>query len=210
VSPGITPEIARAVAILRSGGHVAFPTDTFYALGADALNGAAVRKVFQAKGRADGRPVPVLLADSADVMRVAREFPPLARALARRYWPGPLTLVLPAAPEMPTEVTAGGGSVGVRVPDHEMARTLIRAFGGPVTGTSANRSGGPPHKDAAGVRAALGGQVETILAGECGGHDAPSTVVDFSRSQPVLLREGAISFRDIAAVAPDVSMKSTP
>lgn len=193
--------------ILRSGGLVAFPTDTFYALGADALNGAAVRKVFEAKGRADGRPVPVLLADPADVLRVAREFPTLARALARRYWPGPLTLVLPATPALPAAVAAGAGSVGVRVPDHELARTLIRAFGGPVTGTSANRSGGPPHKDAGGVRAELGGMLEAILAGECGGHDAPSTVVDFSQTPPVVVREGAVSFRDIAAVVPGVSLK---
>jgi L-threonylcarbamoyladenylate synthase len=196
------------VGILRSGGLVAFPTDTFYALGADALDGAAVRKVFQAKGRADGRPVPVLLADPEDVMKVAREFPALARALARRYWPGPLTLVLPAVLAVPAEVTAGGGSVGVRVPDHELARTLIRAFGGPVTGTSANHSGSPPHKDAEGVRAELGGKIEAIIAGECGGHDAPSTVVDFSRTPPVVLREGAVSFQDIAAVVRGVSLKA--
>jgi L-threonylcarbamoyladenylate synthase len=196
--------IARAADILRAGGLVAFPTDTFYALGADALNPAAVRRVFDAKGRAEARPLPVLVASREGARRVSRSFPEPARLLARRFWPGALTLVLPKHPGVPDEVTAGGGTVGVRVPDNEVALLLLCAFGGPVTGTSANRSGGPPHKAAGAVKRDLAGRVDLILPGECGLHDAPSTVVDFSQSPPVVVREGAVKFEEIAEVVPGV------
>ncbi len=197
--------ITRAAGILTAGGLVAFPTDTFYALGADALNPAAVRRVFESKGRAEGRPVPVLVAGPGDALKVARSFPDSARRLAERFWPGALTLVLPKRPEVPGEITAGGDGVGVRVPDHALAQRLIRAFGGPVTGTSANISGGQPHKHAAGIERELGGTIDLIVPGECGTHGAPSTVVDFTKSPPVVVREGAIRFDDIAALAPGVT-----
>lgn len=186
------------------GGLVAFPTDTFYALGADALDPAAVLKVFEAKGRVEGRPVPVLVARQEDVLKVARSFSESARRLAESFWPGALTLVLPKRPEVPGEITAGSDGVGVRVPDHVLAQRLMRAFGGPVTGTSANISGSHPHKHSAGVGRELGGTIDLILVGECGAHDVPSTVVDLTKSPPIVVREGAIGFDAIAALVPDV------
>ncbi len=206
---GFEALIAAAVKVLRAGGLVAFPTDTYYALGADAMNAAAVERVFAAKGRADGRPVPVLLGGPDGVGAVAREFPPAARDLARRFWPGALTIVLKRDPNVPDQVTAGGDSVGVRVPDHDLARTLLRAFGGPVTGTSANRSGGPPHKSAEAVRADIGAAVGLIITWECGPHNAPSTVVDFSSDPPVIVRQGAISLSDLRSIVPELGHTHT-
>ena len=197
--------IARAVRVLRAGELVAFPTYTYYGLGADVLNEAAVRRGFAAKGRDDGRPLPVLIAGLEDALKVALEFPEPARKLASRYWPGPLTIVLPKRPELPFAVTVGGDSVGLRVPEHEVPRRLVRALGRPITGTSANRSGSPPHKDADGVRADLGDWVELVLAGTCGPHDAPSTVVDFTGRTPVIIRPGAISVAEIQAILPDAA-----
>ena len=196
--------IARAADILAAGGLVAFPTDTFYALGADALNPAAVRKAFEAKGRAETRPMPLLVAGPEDTLKIARSFSEQAQRLAEKFWPGALTIVLPKRPEVPSEITAGGDGVGVRVPDHVLALRLIRAFGGPVCGTSANSSGGQPHKNAAGVEQELGAKMGLIVQGECGTHSAPSTVIDFTKSPPVIVREGAIGFKDIAAFVPNV------
>jgi L-threonylcarbamoyladenylate synthase len=189
--------------VLRAGGVVAFPTDTFYGLGADALNADAVRQVFHAKGRDDRRPLPLLIDGPDDVLKVAREFPEGARRLAEKFWPGPLTIVLPARKEVPGEVTAGTGGVGVRVPDHETPRKLVRMLGRPVTGTSANTSGTPPHKTAAAVRADIGARVDMVLSGACGKHEAPSTVIDFTGAAPRVVRAGAISLAKVRKLVPE-------
>ena len=189
-------EIEEAANLIRSGKLVAFPTDTFYALGANALDGAAVEKLYVAKGRGGDKPVPVLLASAEDVILVASSFPDRARALAERYWPGPLTLVLPARPEVPSRVTGGTGTVGVRVPDHELARRLVSTSRAPVTGTSANLSGNRPCKEAAEVRSQLGKHIDSVLEGKCGPHAEPSTVVDCAIGLRVL-REGAIPAQEI-------------
>jgi L-threonylcarbamoyladenylate synthase len=186
--------IEAAASALRAGGLVAFPTDTFFALGASALNPDAVERLFEAKGRAEANPVPVLIASAADVSSVAEEFTGAARALAEKFWPGPLTLVLPARAEVPRQVTAGTGTIGVRVPAHEIARKLIAAAGVPLTGTSANISGQPPCKTSAEVLGQLGGRLNHILDAPCGSHSAPSTVVDFASGKMRLIREGAITY----------------
>jgi L-threonylcarbamoyladenylate synthase len=189
-----------AAAALRAGRLVAFPTDTFFALGASALDAAAVGRIFKAKGRADGNPVPVLVSSIKDAGMVAASFPYAAAALAKKFWPGALTLVLPARPEVPAEVTAGGSTVGVRVPAHDLARHLISLAGIPVTGTSANISGRPPCKTAGEVLEQLDGRVDHILDAPCGSHTAPSTVVDFASGRMRLIREGAIAYDRLQAV----------
>lgn len=193
----ITDDIAAASQLLASGGVVAFPTDTYYAMGAYALDGDAVSKVFDAKGRASSTPVPVLLPDTRSVDLFAADFPPVAVALADRFWPGALTIVLPALDVVPRIITGGTGTVGLRVPDNETALTLLRAVGAGITGTSANQTGAPPMKFASEVEAAFSEHPGLILTGDCGGHNAPSTVVDVTSGMPRILREGAISTREI-------------
>src|SRR5436309_4141134 len=132
--------IEDAAAILRHGGLVAFPTETVYGLGANALDPAAVARVFEAKGRPAANPLIVHVADAAQVLNVAADWPETAARLAARFWPGPLTLVVPRRPELPDAVTAGGPTVAVRCPNHAVARELIRAAGVPLAAPSANRS----------------------------------------------------------------------
>ncbi len=196
--------IARAARVLARGGLVAFPTDTVYGLGADVMNEAALARLFEAKSRSPGQPVPVLLADLNDVARVAARFPYGARRLASRFWPGPLTLVRRREPGIPALVGGGGGSVGVRVPDHEIPRSIIRALGRPITGTSANTSGFPPHRDARQVEADLGEAVDLVVPGVCGAHEAASTVVDFTGESAVVVRAGPISVAELRAVWPQI------
>lgn len=195
----ITYDIVAACRLLESGGVVAFPTDTFYAMGAHALDGDAVGKVFDAKGRASTTPVPVLIPDVRSVGLFAAEFPPVAVMLAARFWPGALTIVLPAHDSVPRIVTGGTDTVGLRVPNNETALALLSEVDAGITGTSANQSGAPPMKLASEVEAAFNGRPGLILAGDCGGHDAPSTVVTVADGAPRILREGAISPAEIEA-----------
>ncbi|MBI4218920.1 MAG: threonylcarbamoyl-AMP synthase [Chloroflexi bacterium] len=195
--------VRQAVAILIRGGVVAFPTDTVYGLGADIFNVSAVGRLFQAKRRPANRPVPVLLADEADVDFVAREVHADALRLAERFWPGPLTLVLPRRPEVPDIVTGGTDTVGVRVPAHEVPRMLADALGRPITGTSANSSGRPPHVEAEWVERDLGEGVDLVIPGTCGVDRKPSTVVDCTGQVPVIIRTGAISLAQLQSVVPD-------
>jgi len=196
--------IARAACVLARGGLVAFPTDTVYGLGADVMNEEALARLFEAKGRAPTRPVPVLLADADDVEWVAARFPEGARRLGAQFWPGPLTLVLPSKAGVPAMVCGGGDTIGVRVPDHETPRAIARALGRPITGTSANRSGGSPHRDAEGVALDIGEAVDLIVPGTCGAHEAASTVVDFAGEAGVVVREGAIPLAALRAVWPRI------
>ncbi len=182
---------------MRDGLLVAFPTDTFYALGADARNETAVERLRAAKGRREDHPLPVLIADASDLNHVVKEVPDQAGKVVSEYWPGPLTIVLRAAPIICRSVTAGGDTVGVRVPDHNPARDLIRRSGGPVTGTSANRTGTPPARTAAEVAAQLGNAVDYVMPGKCGDYELPSTVVDFTGDTPRILRAGPISKPEI-------------
>jgi L-threonylcarbamoyladenylate synthase len=191
--------LEQAAALLRGGALVAFPTDTVYGVGAIAWDRDAVGKLYVAKLRALEKAIPILLADPEDLDRVARAVSPAARRLAARFWPGPLTIVVPRSGRVPDEVTAGGDGVAVRVPDHPLARALIRAAGAPLATTSANLSGGPNPVTAQEVSAQLAGRIGMILdGGRCPGGVA-STVVDLSGPSPVILRPGPISLGEILA-----------
>jgi L-threonylcarbamoyladenylate synthase len=189
------PGLATAARVLREGGLIAFPTETFYGLGADALSEPAVRRVFAAKGRPADKPLLVLVDSVAMVGRVARDVPPRARALMARYWPGPLTLVLAARDELPPALTAGTGTIGVRLSGHPVARALVAAAGVPVTAPSANPHAAPPPCTADQVLAALGDHLQAILdAGPTPG-GPPSTVLDLTRAPAVVVRAGAVALR---------------
>ncbi len=183
--------LGAAAAVLKHGGVVAFPTETFYALGAAALDRRAVRRIFELKGRPETKPVLVLV-DSIAMAETVAEVGDRARALAVRHWPGALTLVLPALPHVPEEVTAGTGTIGVRVSPHRVAQGLVRALGGPVTAPSANPSGLAPPTTAAGVLAHVEGAIEMVLDGGPTPGGEPSTVLDLTVEPPRILRQGVV------------------
>lgn len=189
--------IRRAACYLSHGKLVALPTDTYYALCADVTNEKALTGVFAAKNRPEDRPLPVFIADLEDLESVARNIPEAARALGAQYWPGPLTLILKRRTDIPARVSAGQDTVGIRVPDHDIPRQVIRHLGRPITGTSANVSGQPPTKEAEETARNLGNSVELVIPGPCGRHELASTVVDMTRNVPVVLREGAISLTEL-------------
>lgn len=184
------PAPRRAVEALRAGQVVVYPTDTVYGLGCDATNPAAVRRVFEIKGRPPDQPVPVLLAEPHQAAELA-ELSEGARRLIRRFWPGPLTLVLPSRGVVAEMVTAGTGTVGLRVPDHPVPRALVRACGFPLVGTSANSTGKPAPVTVPQVLSDLDARVGLVLdGGRLRGR--PSTVVDGTGERPRVLRPGPI------------------
>lgn len=186
-------EIERLAAVLRSGGVVAYPTETFYGLGALARHAAALERLARAKGRPEGKPLPLVAADLAMAEEVA-VVDGLARRLADRFWPGPLTLVMAAREGLPDPVTGGTGTVGIRVPGSEVARALCRAAGGPVVSTSANPSGAPPPAAAADLDPGLVARIDGVLdAGPAPG-GLPSTVVAVEGGRLRLVREGAVAW----------------
>ena len=178
--------------VLLRGGLVAFPTETFYGLGANATDREAVRRVFQMKGRPESKPLLVLVDSVKMAESLALEVSDLARHLMAACWPGPLTLVFRAAPELPVELTAGTGTVGIRVPAHPIALGLVRAAGLPVTAPSANPTGAEPPTTAEHVRRFFEGSIDLILDGGPTPGVRPSTILDVSVSPPRLLREGAL------------------
>ncbi|WP_423223003.1 L-threonylcarbamoyladenylate synthase [Candidatus Amarolinea aalborgensis] len=184
--------LAQAVAVLRAGGLVAFPTDTVYGVGAHAYLPAAIARLYTAKVRPEGKAIPLLLGDAADIERVSCDLPPLTQRLMDAFWPGALTLVVPRNPELPDIVTAGGPTVAVRLPDHPVPRALARALGAPLAATSANLSGQAEAASAADVMAQLAGRIDLLLdGGRCPG-GVPSSVVDLTVQPPVILRQGAL------------------
>ena len=191
----VAPEEAalrEAARVLRRGGLVAFPTETFYGLGAAALDAAAVRRVFDVKGRPSSMPLLVLLDVASSLRHVVADVPERARVLMDRHWPGALTLVFRAAAHLPHELTAGTGTVGVRVPQHAVPRALVAHLGAPVTAPSANRTGADPPTTADDVLAHLRDAVDLVLdAGPTAG-GAPSTVVDVTVEPPRVIRQGAV------------------
>ncbi len=181
-----------AVRVLRDGGLVCYPTDTVYGIGAAAGDDAAVRRLYAVKGRSPDKPLPLLLADVSEAARVA-EVTPLARALATRFWPGALTIVMRKVDSYRSLALAGGETVALRVPDHEFVRRIVRALGEPVTGTSANRSGTRAPVSAAEVAFQMGEMVELIIDGGQSRTRLESTVIDITRDKPEIVREGAVS-----------------
>lgn len=181
-----------------------FPTETVYGLAADALSEAAVRRVFEAKGRMEGHPLPVQVAGIEQLAGVVARVPASAAILARRFWPGPLTLVLEKAKSLSELVTAGTGKVGVRVPDHPVALALLRELETPIVASSANLTGEPPARNAEDAIRQLGGSVAVVLDSGESEIGVASTVVDVTVDPPVILRHGAISdqriFEALAAV----------
>lgn len=192
-------QIEIAVAILRGGGIGAFPTDTVYGLGASPFLEAAVERVFAAKQRPRHLPLPLLLADMAQVFQVVREVSPAAHRLMERFSPGALTLVLPPATSLRPLVTGGSGGVAVRIPDHPVPIALARGLGGPIIGTSANLSGAPSPVTAAEVAEQLADKVDFIINGGRCPLGTESTIIDLT-GVPRLIREGAISRREIEEV----------
>jgi L-threonylcarbamoyladenylate synthase len=184
--------LTEAAALLRAGGLVAFPTETFYGLGAAALQPAAVRRILAVKGRPDGKPLLVLVDSIAMAEGLAAGIPPRGRELMARHWPGALTLVLRARAHVPAEITAGSGTVGVRLSAHPVARALVAALGAPITAPSANPSGLAPPTTAAEVLAHFRGRIELVLDGGPTRGGEPSTVLDVTVEPPRLLRAGAV------------------
>ncbi|MBQ1396541.1 MAG: threonylcarbamoyl-AMP synthase [Eubacterium sp.] len=190
----ITEEnIARAASILRAGGLVAFPTETVYGLGADALNADAVGRVYAAKGRPSDNPMIVHIADPEDLAKLTPAVTEEMRTLAAAFWPGPMTMIVPRVPEVPDTTTGGLSTVGVRLPSDETARALIRAAGCPVAAPSANLSGRPSPTTAAHVVHDLDGRVDAILMGGDCDFGIESSVIDMTGGIPTVLRPGVIT-----------------
>lgn len=199
-----------AVDVLRAGGLVAMPTDTVYGVGVSLGAEGGLSRLFAAKGRPFDRAIVLLVADLEQAGSVG-VLSPAARALAARFWPGGLTLVLPHAPRagLPAELTAGLSTIGVRVPDHESPRALARALG-PLPVTSANLSGQPDARDAAAVMGQLGARIDLILDGGPTRGGVPSTVVDCTGDLARILRVGAIDEAAIAAVLQEAGLAHAP
>ncbi|MBN6740700.1 threonylcarbamoyl-AMP synthase [Acidithiobacillus sp. MC6.1] len=192
--------VQRAAEVLRSGGLVAFPTETVYGLGADAENLAAVARIFAVKGRPADHPLIIHMAHSDNLRRWSRDIPPAAFRLAQRYWPGPLTMILRRACHVPDMVTGGQDTVGLRVPDHPLALALLEVFGGGIAAPSANRFGQVSPTTAAHVREELGDAVDLLLNGGPCRVGIESTILDLSGHQARLLRPGAITIAELEVV----------
>ena len=191
--------IRRGAEVIRAGGLVAFPTETVYGLGADALSDRAVARIFEAKERPRGNPLIVHLASAEALESVAARVPSRARDVAARFWPGPLTLVLPRAGRVPFITTGGLDTVAVRVPSHPVARALIEISGRPIAAPSANRSGRPSPTRAEHVREDLDGRIELILDGGPTPVGVESTVLDISAEPPMLLRPVGVTLEALRA-----------
>ena len=196
----MSAEVRRAAELLRAGGLVAFPTETVYGLGADASSAQAVARLYAVKRRPADHPVIVHFAAADDAFAWAREVPDAARQLARRFWPGPLTLILKRSEKAGDFVTGGQDSVGLRVPSHPVARELLKLFAGGVAAPSANRFGLVSPTTAAHVREDLGADVDLVIEGGPSEVGIESTIVDLSGGAPVLLRPGRISRGDLEKV----------
>lgn len=210
------PDIENAVAVLRGGGLVAFPTETVYGLGADASNPDALGKVFAAKGRPHDHPLIVHVADAVQLANWARVIPPAATLLARKFWPGPLTIILRRAPCVNDLVTGGQDTVALRVPSHPVAQRLLRAFGDGIAAPSANRFGRVSATTAEHVRREFGDAVGCVLDGGAADVGIESTIVDLSGALPALLRPGWITAAQLeqvlgaALAAPDAQSPRAP
>lgn len=186
--------LQEAADIIRDGGLVAFPTETVYGIGADGTDPAAIRRIYEAKGRPESKPILVLVSDRRDLDRLVRCIPGRVQSLMDACWPGPLTLVFPALESVPRELLGRGITIGVRHSAAAIAGALCGAVGGPVTAPSANRSGEPEPLTAEDVAAQLGDRVDLILDGGRSPSDRPSTVVDVSTGTPRLIRAGCTSY----------------
>ena len=191
--------IQQALDVLRAGGLAAFPTDTIYGVGALAFDSKAVESIYTAKDRPIEKAIPVLIGDESDLEKVGVDIPTVAHRLAARFWPGPLTILVPKKPTLPESVSATD-TVGVRIPDYEGARALLRAAG-PMAVTSANISGQASPSTAEEVFAQLNGRIQLIIDGGRTPGGVPSTLVDCTGEKINILREGPISLEDLLSVS---------
>ncbi|MCM1537195.1 MAG: L-threonylcarbamoyladenylate synthase [bacterium] len=201
--------IRRAGEIIRAGGLVAFPTETVYGLGGDALNKESSRKIYAAKGRPSDNPLIVHICKWQDIERIAARIPQAARDLAGAFWPGPLTMILPKSDAVPYETTGGLNTVAVRFPSHPAARALIEAAGGYVAAPSANRSGRPSPTTAKYVTEDMDGRIDMIIDGGEVGIGIESTIVDLTGDVPMILRPGHITQEMVENVLGTVAADQT-
>lgn len=194
--------IRQAVEALKRGGLVAFPTDTLYALGADALNPAAVERVITVKGRQHGKPLSVLLPSVESAQALAANLPPGLAAVMAKFWPGPLTIVVKASSAVPSILNGATGTIGLRIPGGAVAQALLSVFGKPIIGTSANKAGAADPADAKTVQRGVGGQIDLILDGGRVALGVPSTILDCTATPAKILREGAVPRQVLAALMP--------
>jgi L-threonylcarbamoyladenylate synthase len=200
----LSPEsiVCEAVKALRCGHLVVYPTETFYGIGADAWSASAVDLMFQVKNREAGKPVALIAADLEMAFSIAREIPALARTLAARFWPGPLTMVLLARAGLHPGLISSEGGVGVRVSSHPLASRLSKLLGRPVTASSANLAGQPPARSIEQARAMLADKVKVYVEGGRSAAQLPSTVVGFERATVRIIRPGAITAAAIEQALP--------
>ena len=189
--------LAETARILREGGIVAFPTETFYGLGVDARQETAVEKIFRIKGRNVRNPVSVIVDSEQEVLPLVATIPDAARILMQKFWPGPLTLVFSAAPSVSSHLTGGSGKIGIRVSSHAVARLLARRIAGPLTATSANLSGGQECTSAAEVIQLFGDRLDAVIDGGPTPGGKGSTILDTTVHPPLVLRAGAVSLTEI-------------
>jgi L-threonylcarbamoyladenylate synthase len=192
--------LSAAVAALNRGDVIAFPTETLYGLGADALNPAAVEKVFHLKGRVASNPIPVLIADREMLLNLVSRIPPLGEKLIAHFWPGPLTVVFPARPNMPRPLLNPAGGIGARLSSQPLAAALVQALGRPLTATSANPSGRPAARTAQEAREYFSGRIDIFVDGGELTSKAGSTVVELVEDSLRIVRAGEIAKSQIEAV----------
>ena len=199
-APPFTRDVARVAAALNAGRVAIVPTDTVYGVAASLEHPAAITRIFAAKGRPDDKPIPILVDSPASAERYVSAISAAARRLMIAFWPGPLTIVMPAANAVPEDCLAGGSTVGLRLPDHSALRELLTACGGALAVTSANRSGCPETQSPEAAYAALRAHVDIVL--DCGElpDSEPSTVVEPSGAQPRIIRSGAVDADTILRV----------
>ena len=197
-------QVDEASRVLSSGGLVAFPTDTLYALGADATSEDSVRKVFAAKSRPADSSLPVLISKETDLNGVAREIPTLAWDFASAFWPGPLTLIVKKSDLIPSLLTSHTDTLAVRMPASPVALSIISKLGKPVVGTSANITGGPDPVDADEVSRQLSGRIDLIIDGGPCQHMGSSTIVDVTVFPPRIIRSGVVRIEALTDICPSI------
>ncbi len=193
-------QIVKIKRILNLGGIIAFPTDTFYGLGANAFNNRAVNRIYEIKERSEDKPLLLLVSSLHQVENLALETSPAAQAIIKKLWPGPVTLLFTSRPHLLPQLTASTGKIGIRLPGNAFTRNLLAEIGYPVTATSANISGGENAATAEEVETALGSRVDLIVDGGPAPGGKESTVLDVTLSPPLIVREGAVSKEEIEAV----------
>jgi L-threonylcarbamoyladenylate synthase len=206
ISLSLQKQVDKGITTLKSGGLVAYPTDTVYGLGASMTAISAIAKIFEVKNRARDMALPLLAADHEQIRQIGRTVPPAAWLLIYNFMPGALTIILPKADVVPSAITAGGETVAVRIPDHPVPLALIRGLGKPIVGTSANLSGRPSPLTAEEVRQQIGGSVDLIIDGGKTPGGVESTIVDMTGKKPVIRRLGAISLEVLKRTCPDIEL----